>query len=85
MPISDKNAAKGLRFLCRVADVYEETMEENSTDQMTEEQRARLGMAFAAYANGVVLKDLGLIAGTVCIIRSILAARKTERLLRFKD
>ena len=85
MGISSKNAAKGFRFLQNVADSYEDTMDYNSSAQMTKEQRARLGMAFAAYANGVALEDLGFISGSIAIVRAMFAARKTARFLRLED
>jgi hypothetical protein len=81
MAISDKNAKRGLRFICCVADNYEDTMDDNSSDAMNDEQRARLGMAFAAYANGVAIRDLGLVSGSIAIVRAVLAGRKMVRLL----
>lgn len=80
MAISDKNAQKGLYFLCDVADTYEDLMESKSTERMTKESRARLGIAFASYACGIAFRDLGLFKGCIVVLRAIKASRKMVRL-----
>lgn len=59
MTISDKAAQKGLRLMQDAAGAYEDTMDDLSSPTMTTKGRARLGMAFAAYAIGVAIRDLG--------------------------
>jgi hypothetical protein len=76
MTYTKKSIAKANRFFGSVADAYEDTMDENSSDEMTKETRAQLGMAFAAFAIGRAREELGFFSAIVMTFRAFMASRK---------
>jgi hypothetical protein len=76
MSYTEKSIAKANHFFASVAEAYEDTMDANSSDRMTKESRARLGMSFAAFAIGRAREEFGFLGAIAMTIRAFMASRR---------